>query len=929
MKLIYDTETDGLLDELTKMHCAVFKEYQEDNWFVFTEKALNDHFKARLSERASIKFFPLTKLTDLLESDKLKSLVCHNQLGFDLYAMKKLGFIDSFTCCPEDTINGRPVEIIDTLVMSRKLYPDRPLPSGCLEGVHNPVTNKTDKVSPHGLLGWGYRTRGNKPFIEDWRNLSTEEYVERCFEDVIINEATLEALEKEAADEAFGGEGWGDALATAKKDFHLFFEQELSGFPFDRELAKELLVELDEELDRLDFKCQKTMGLRPLPKNKQPTFPKKPFKKDGTLSSTAIKYGEKIGKTNRKTLEEYILRVVRGEEEPVLLEEQTQLSHQDDVKLHLFKNGWVPTLFRTKDITRDQFKKERTEKEQYLLLKKYIAEVKESPYKKLIYKELGVNFEAYSFDQLLKQLERHKRFLPSSPQLKDQRGDLCPNLERLDSEFGKDVARWLSLRNRRTVIASFDDPDKGWINNPRLDIDGRLGQGNAGYSNTNRYKHRTIVNVPSCGALYGREMRSLFTGTEDKFVLGYDAAALENRVAAHYSTPYDGGAYADIILDGDSHTANAQAYSEAAGFTVSRGAGKGITYACLQEDITEVNLGEDEYKPIEDIEVGDKVLGFNVKRNRRELTEVTKAPESRFAKVYRVAGQVAGETTQKAALAHVFNVYCTADHRWYGILPSGKKGWFKTGEITNKHQILTKKGIVVSNMVVEYFGRNRVRCIKTKLGNFYMRQFDTETLTGNCLYGAQPPKLGAMLGGDKTLGKAIQDAFWDTNVGLKLLKEKLEIYWVKTGKKYILGLDGGKIYTRSKHSLLNCLFQSAGAIIMSKAMTLIKEYCVSEGVPYERAAFVHDEGQFLVAKKDVEFWRFKTEDEAEDFKQHTDATGKLTSAIKKVADDEFVVCYSKLGEICLRALQDSGNYYKMRVPIEGEYMVGNNWAETH
>lgn len=99
-----------------------------------------------------------------------------------------------------------------------------------------------------------------------------------------------------------------------------------------------------------------------------------------------------------------------------------------------------------------------------------------------------------------------------------------------------------------------------------------------------------------------------------------------------------------------------------------------------------------------------------------------------------------------------------------------------------------------------------------------------------------------MLGIKKTNAQGVIDAFWDSNEGLKRLKEGLEKYWESTGKKYILGLDGRKIYTRSKHSLLNCLFQSAGAIIMDAAgcfmdMWLRQRGLYDKGV--QRVLYVH------------------------------------------------------------------------------------------
>jgi DNA polymerase I-like protein with 3'-5' exonuclease and polymerase domains len=66
----------------------------------------------------------------------------------------------------------------------------------------------------------------------------------------------------------------------------------------------------------------------------------------------------------------------------------------------------------------------------------------------------------------------------------------------------------------------------------------------------------------------------LFTVPKGWKLFGTDAAGLELRMLAHYMAPFDGGAYADIILNGDIHTTN----QEAAGLE-SRDMAKTFIYA--------------------------------------------------------------------------------------------------------------------------------------------------------------------------------------------------------------------------------------------------------------------------------------------------------------------------------------------------------------
>ena len=82
----------------------------------------------------------------------------------------------------------------------------------------------------------------------------------------------------------------------------------------------------------------------------------------------------------------------------------------------------------------------------------------------------------------------------------------------------------------------------------------------------------------------------------------------------------------------------------------------------------------------------------------------------------------------------------------------------------------------------------------------------------NGMYGAAPPKLKKMLGLTDEAAEKMWGDFWDSVKPLKELRDKLTEFWEATEKAYIPGVDGRKIRVRSQHSLINALFQSAGAI---------------------------------------------------------------------------------------------------------------------
>lgn len=79
---------------------------------------------------------------------------------------------------------------------------------------------------------------------------------------------------------------------------------------------------------------------------------------------------------------------------------------------------------------------------------------------------------------------------------------------------------------------------------------------------TRRCTHNSpnMAQIPAVTVEYGREFRELLGADSDAWVLlGWDASGLELRCFAHYMARYDGGAYTEVVLDGDIHWVHAQA----------------------------------------------------------------------------------------------------------------------------------------------------------------------------------------------------------------------------------------------------------------------------------------------------------------------------------------------------------------------------------
>lgn len=96
---------------------------------------------------------------------------------------------------------------------------------------------------------------------------------------------------------------------------------------------------------------------------------------------------------------------------------------------------------------------------------------------------------------------------------------------------------------------------------------------------------RTLGRYPACNmddilmgvdGGYGYESRSLFTAQPKWDLVGCDASGLELRCLSHYMAPFDGGEYANTVVNGDVHTLN----QKAAGLK-TRASAKTMIYAFL------------------------------------------------------------------------------------------------------------------------------------------------------------------------------------------------------------------------------------------------------------------------------------------------------------------------------------------------------------
>jgi len=435
-------------------------------------------------------------------------IVAHNQLGFDVWALwKLLKIVPRVGKEGKDWIDGKPVQFIDTFVLSMYLVPDSPKHS--LEYLAS--GSEDEKMDYRQALVNAGVMVGNEAKAHEFSfyHPIMDRY---CDDDVSANMGVFKRLWNKAV-EMYGDTWLHKSFRQMQKDYWLYSAQAFTGAKFHQERARTLVTHIEEKIAELKAEVDPELPPRPL-KNAEQAFykmPAKPYTKSGELSATMVKWLEK----HRATLQEgtilaYGLTVplVAGEVLPVKL--PMEIDDNTELKDWFIANGWKP---------HDDF----------------------------------WNFKK---DPVTKKPMRDEngKFIKTTPKIQHQ-GNICPNLLQIEGEIPKKVVKFLSYRNRKGVV-------EGWLSNWRLGFDGRISAEISGYAPTSRVKHRTVVNCPKADVkvLLGAEMRDLWIVEDGFWFCGTDAAALENRTLSHYTTKYDGGKFAQMNLDGDIHSFNVFAF---------------------------------------------------------------------------------------------------------------------------------------------------------------------------------------------------------------------------------------------------------------------------------------------------------------------------------------------------------------------------------
>ena len=274
---IYDLETDGL--KYSKIH-------------VLSYLMVNEDFK--VISKGSVKE---EEIADLFSFYNNCTFVGHNVIQFDNKVLRDLVNVD---------ISYR--NVIDTLALSWVLFP---------------------KFKRHGLEAYGERFKLPKVEIEDWENLSYEDYKKRCERDV---EITLEVfkLSLNFLKELYGNhiKNLEEHILYLSYNMNNLAEQADYGIHLDKYLAKKSFYELEYE------KTEKAKILAELmPRVEDKRRPVKYLKKDGTLS---------------KKGEEWIslLKELNLPENLEVITKPGNPGSHNQLKDWLFSLGWKPETFK-------------------------------------------------------------------------------------------------------------------------------------------------------------------------------------------------------------------------------------------------------------------------------------------------------------------------------------------------------------------------------------------------------------------------------------------------------------------------------------------------------------------------------------------------------------------------------------------------------
>lgn len=214
--LVFDLETDGLLDELTVVHCLTIVDYNTGEEWAYRPHEIEAGLK-RLEEAEVI--------------------IGHNVIEFDIPAAQKL--YPGFT----------PPRVLDTLCGSRTAYAGKELQKIDMKRRRRGEWLELDPFRPNSLHSWGVRLGERKLDKPETWDTFTEHMLGYCMGDTRLTRRLLRFL--------LDGRVSLEVLEFESRLCKLFLDMETRGVAFDENEAAAIMSEMVAKREELTDKLRK------------------------------------------------------------------------------------------------------------------------------------------------------------------------------------------------------------------------------------------------------------------------------------------------------------------------------------------------------------------------------------------------------------------------------------------------------------------------------------------------------------------------------------------------------------------------------------------------------------------------------------------------------------------------------------------------
>lgn len=556
--LVFDIETDGLLPEVTVVHCLVTKDIETGVVKRFRRSKFEDTIKKGL---------------DYLQT--AKRIIGHNIIGYDIPVLEKL-----FGWSPEAIIE-------DTIVHARLRFPDqkerdyRLFEQGKIDG---------KLIGTHKLVAWGQRMglwKGDYQDIKEAEGLAlgyakdspelhhhvwgtwNQELDDYCVQDVEVTAALWEAIQlRETSNEA---------LLVQHLLADLMSRQEQSGFMFDVYRAEDLADDLDDNRVLLEDRLLVDFPGRWVPSKSMDAAPIGRNVKGGEFPAFGITEGEEddrrwwgFPELHKRASPRWKIKTCPDTGKVLSHHKYDAETWFTPIKWQEFNPRSRPQITnRLQDMGWEPEEEDYTEKGNVKANDVILRRISE------IYPVAAILADLMAVNKLMGQLADGKNAwlkLVTDAHYIHAYTNPCGAVTTRATHSYPNLAQIPAVRKKKARISDLQAPrpknreivkaNAWWKDGPVLITHHALQAAAEKFG----VEAKTWADLPDDAVVevvllglkggWGYECRSLFIVPKGWVLVGSDLAGIELRCLAHRMAAYDGGAYGRVLLEGDIHSEN-------------------------------------------------------------------------------------------------------------------------------------------------------------------------------------------------------------------------------------------------------------------------------------------------------------------------------------------------------------------------------------